>query len=222
MKPTTNEKEHLFELITSGDVEALRSLLGGSPDLAGAKNDQNLSACMVAQYHRKPEVVELLLAGGPVLDVFDAAALGKARRLEELLDQDRGLISTHSGDGFTPLHLAAFFGHPETVKPLLDASAAVNAVAQNPTRVQPLHSAAASRKLHVVAMLPAHGAEANAQQQGGWTVLHAAALHDDLEMVRLLLAYGADPALKSDDGERAIDKLPAGAGDEIRRFLATS
>jgi uncharacterized protein len=47
------------------------------------------------------------------------------------------------------------------------------------------------------------GADADAQQQGGFTPLHEAAHSDDVEMARLLLEAGADPSIAADDGRDA-------------------
>src|SRR5439155_916945 len=47
------------------------------------------------------------LAGGKELDVFEAAALGRSERLEELLDGDASLANAWADDGFQPLDMAA-------------------------------------------------------------------------------------------------------------------
>ena len=57
--------------------------------------------------------------------IFAAAAKGQTDELRSLLEKDPSLINAHSAEGFTPLGLAAFFGHPETVLALLEAGADV-------------------------------------------------------------------------------------------------
>ncbi len=74
---------------------------------------------LIAQYRDKADAVALLLAAEPELDIFDAAAVGRTQRVAEWLDRDPGLLNAASSDGFSPLGLAAFFGHAETVKLLL-------------------------------------------------------------------------------------------------------
>ncbi|MGH9260252.1 MAG: ankyrin repeat domain-containing protein, partial [Acidimicrobiales bacterium] len=110
------------------------------------------------------------------------------------------LLNAFSGDGFFPVGLAAFFGHPETVRLLLARGADVTVVARNPMRVQALHSAVASRNLETVRLLLEAGAPVNDKQQEGWTPLHAAVHNGNAEMVGLLVAHGADPALPNDQG----------------------
>lgn len=144
------------------------------------------------------------LAADRSLDVFEASALGRDDRVAELL-ADPSLAQAWSPDGFTALHLAAFLGNARTVRLLLDAGADPCAVARNGMAVTPLHSAASSRKLDVTALLIAHGADLDAQQQGGFTALHAAAAHADDPMVRQLIDRGANPDLVNDQGRTAAD-----------------
>jgi ankyrin repeat protein len=139
------------------------------------------------------------------LDVLEASALGLVSVVGRLLSTDPALAGARSEDGFTPLHYACFFGGPDVAALLLRAGADSGAVAANAMRVQPLHSAVASRRLDVVRLLVAAGADVDAQQHGGYTALQAASLHDLVEIAGLLLAAGADPSLVNDDGDRARD-----------------
>jgi ankyrin repeat protein len=74
---------------------------------------------------------------------------------------------------------------------LLDAGADPSAVAENPMRVQPLHSAASARNLDGARLLLAAGADPNAGQQGGFLPLDAAVQNGDEAMQELLRAHGA-------------------------------
>ena len=160
--------------------------------------------------------MEVLLEANPPLDVFDAAAVGRTRGLEELLDGEEELARSWSPDGFTPLHYAAFFGEEDAARILLERGAEVGPVARNATlHVTPLHSAAAGKHPGVVKLLLEHGADPNAAQDGGFTPLHSAAKNDDRESVEALLEAGADPALASDEGKTAAEL----AGDETRELF---
>jgi hypothetical protein len=124
-----------------------------------------------------------LLAADPELDVFEATVLGYIDRLRERLDEDPARATAFASDGFTALHLAAFFGKAEAASTLIATGAAVNVYSRNELAVQPLHSAAAGRHHEVCRVLIAAGADVNATQRHGYTPLHAAAQHGDAELV---------------------------------------
>ena len=162
------------------------------------------SPILMALYMRKPDEAERL-ATGARLNIWEAAALGRDERVAELLREDRSLANAWSPDGFTPVGLAAFFGHASTACLLVDAGADVGAVARNEMKVQPLHAAAAAKEIDIVRILLDRGADPNARQQVGYTALMECARGGRDDMVSLLLEHGADPALRSDDGKSASD-----------------
>jgi ankyrin repeat protein len=186
--------------VQAGDAERLRSLLPQDRALAAARDQSGVSALMHALYRQRKDLADLLRAARPELDVFEAASLGRSDLVEELVERDPRQAFARSGDGFTPLHFAAFFGEERVARVLLEHHADAGAVANNPMQVMPLHSAAAGRNLAIVRALLEHGAPVNARQQKGWTALHAAAQHGDRPMVELLLKYGANPNAKNDEG----------------------
>lgn len=177
-----------------------------------------VSPVLQALYEGRREDAEEL-ARNHTLDAFEAAALGRTERLAELLDADPKAARAAGRDGFTALHLAAFFGHPEAVRLLLERGADVDAVAANAMAVHPLHAGAASARADVVALLLGAGADPNSTQQLGFTALHEAALNGRLEMVDALVAAGADPGQPDAEGRTAADHAERGGHDELARRL---
>jgi ankyrin repeat protein len=209
----------MFDAIDAGDEARLAELLATEPGLAGERDDDGVSAALHARYRDNHDAVAQLLATDPDLDIFDAAGLGRPDRLAELLAADPGLASAFASDGFTPLHLASFFGWSEAARLLLERAAPPNAVSRNPMQVMPLHSAAAGGHDEVARLLVAAGADVNARQLHGYTPLHAAAQNGDAEMTEMLLAAGADPAARTDDGQTAADIAAAAGHAEIAARL---
>jgi ankyrin repeat protein len=198
--------QEIFDVIRAGDKARLSALLAADPGgaLVNVRNEQGHSPVLIAQYHHKQDLVAVLLAAGPVLDVFDAASVGRTDRVAALLDADPALVNAYSRDGFFPLGLAAFFGHPETVRLLLARGADVTQAARNPMRIQALHAAVAGHSFEAVKLVVEAGAPVNAKQQEGWTALHEAVRQHNVELTRYFLAHGADPKLQNDAGKSAI------------------
>jgi ankyrin repeat protein len=172
-----------------------------------------VSDLMDAVYRGDTAARDAVLAERGPEDVFEAAAVGDVARLAALLDEDPARAGAFAEDGFTALHLAAFFRQAGALRLLLERGAPVDAVATNPMRVRPLHSAAASGETEAGRLLVEAGADVHARQQGGYTPLHAVAQHGDAVAVDLLLGAGADPVAANDEGRTAAD-LAREAGHE--------
>ena len=209
----------LIAAVKDGDAARVAELVAESPELAGSRDLNGVSALMLARYRLDRAVTDALLQADPELDVFEAAALGYVDRLRTRLDEDPAAATTRSADGYTALHFAAFFGKPEVARILLEAGAPVDAVAENEMRVQPLHSAAASRHLEVCRLLLAAGADVNARQAGGFTPLHAAAQNGDPELVELFLSARADPLAVTDAGATPAATAEAAGHVDVARRL---
>jgi ankyrin repeat protein len=194
------DTQRCFELLGKGDAEGLRRLLEEDPGAAEARDASGVSLLMHALYRGRHDLAELIAGKKKQLDIFEAASLGKLERLRECAG-DVAAINSRSNDGFTALHFACYFGQHEAARVLVEKGASVDAVASNPTKVMPLHSAASSRNLDAARLLLEHGAPINARQQGGWAPIHAAAQNGDRALVELMLKHGADPKLFNDEGK---------------------
>lgn len=195
----------VFLALEHGDLGRLKELLAENPTLVHARDEQNVSLVLRARYRQNQDAVELLLALGPELDLFSAAALGKSARVAEILEHDYGAAQAFQGDGFTALQLACFFGQPACARLLVERGANVEAASKNGMELRALHGAAAGRSAEALELLLEHGAEPNSQQHGGWTALHAAVNAGDARMVRALLGRGAHPELQNEFGQSALD-----------------
>jgi ankyrin repeat protein len=215
--------EELFSAIEAGDVEAVREIVAGDASLAAARDAEGVSALMRARYGFDRELVQAVMAGEPALDVFEAAAFGDQGRLMELLERDPSLSTAFSADGFSALHLAAFFGQVDAARLLLDRGSEVDARGSRWMTGTALHSASSGSHVAVARLLLEAGADPNARQSGGWTPLHSAAHNGDSELVSLLLGHGADPTAVNHEGATVL-ALAEEEGDadsvaRIRRAL---
>jgi ankyrin repeat protein len=197
--------KEFFDAIRAGDEQRVRSLADSDPTLLAAKDTQGLGPFTVARYSRQNAIAEYLLSRGVELDIFAACIAGRRDRVGELVGRDGSLVGAYSHDGWTPLHLAAFFGFPEIAVDLMAAGADVNARSTNVMRNTPLHAAVAGRSAAVSRALLEHGAEVNAPQEGGWTPLHGAAQSGNVELVQLLIDAGATVGASAGNGQKPID-----------------
>src|SRR5205823_14122776 len=97
-------------------------------------------------------------------------------------------VNSYAYDGWTPLHLAAFFGHLDAARLLLDAGADVNAVSQNSLTNTPLHAATAGKHPDVALLLIDHGADGQVVDSGGYTPLQIATQSGLSDVVKRLQA----------------------------------
>jgi ankyrin repeat protein len=145
---------------------------------------------IMQQLYRGDRAAAAALARDRDLDVFEAAALGALEALIERCEEDSSRVNAYAEDGWTPLHLAAFFGNVEIAKELLRRNAVIDARSLK-DHVTPLQSACAGDHTLVASLLIAAGADVNARGDGGYTALDSAQRNGNAEIVELLHAAGA-------------------------------
>jgi len=207
------------EQVKRGDLEKVRAAIAGDRALLDATNESGQTALLLAKYYRQEETAKYLLSLDPKLDVFNASVAGQTNVVLDQIDRDRSLIEQHSNDGWTPLHLAAFFGHSDLADALLDRGAPIDALSTNAMKNTPLHAAAAGGKTELVQLLLNRGANPNARQEGGWTALHSAAQAGNREMVEALLANGADINARADNNQGPLDLAMMSGKQEVAALL---
>lgn len=162
------ELEKLVDAAKAGDDAQVRSLIAQHPTLAVKRLPSGESPLMAALYRGQSHVVSTLVELGAEIDVFAAAATGDIDALQRALKQP-GAVNAYAYDGWTPLHLAAFFGQLEVVNDLLDAGADIHAVSRNSLKNTPLHAATAGKHSAVALRLLEHGADDQINDAGGYS-----------------------------------------------------
>jgi ankyrin repeat protein len=146
------------------------------------------------------------LAEAVDLTLPELAAFGHVGRVTQYLAEHPEAVHLYSPDGWTALHLAAYFGYAAVAVRLLRSDARHAARSTNPQGNTPLHAAIAGRReMPVITALLAAGSDAGAVDAQGYTPLHLAASRGDVAVVELLIACGADPGVPTQDGRLACD-----------------
>lgn len=211
--------EELIEAAKNGETDRMKALIQSDPKLLEATAPNGETPLMAAMYHGMRTAVELLLEQGVHVNIFEAAAIGDDETLAYMLDHAPELVNEFSYDGWTPLHLAVFFGAYEAAELLIARGADVNAFSRNGLVNMPIHAAAAGKRTSLVQLLLEKGANPNVQQRGGWTPLHQAVEHCDAGMIQLLLDHGADPLVTQHQGKDAIHLAEDKQFDNIAALL---
>ena len=200
--------QQFLKLIQRGATAEIADAVAADPALLTWRDAQGVSSLLWSIYTGQTLVRDFLLAEmsrtGLELDVFEAAAAGEVESLRKALCTEPDAIQTWSGDGWTPLHLAAAFGTPEAVWLLIESGAPVDAVSKNAQANQPLHAALAlGRNVETIRLLLASGADPNARQTAGFTAIFSAAAANRRDLVEILVAHGADAGIQNDFGQTA-------------------
>ncbi len=195
----------LMLAIQNRDVAAARMALERDASQATTALPGGISPLLFALYNGAPEIAALL-RGFREPDVFEAAALNEPSVIARQVLANPALLSSLSADGWTPLHLAAFFGGRDAALVLIGLGAPLALASGNPMQNTPLHAAIAGAGGESLApLLLALGSDPLYVGGSGVGALHLAASRGFEGLCRLLLARGADRLAKTEDGKTAAE-----------------
>src|SRR5262249_27866615 len=206
-----------IDAIKAGEFERVKAMVSADPTLADARSRTGESAILTAVYHRQKEIVNLLVARGAPMTIFEASAAGEVERAERLVGA--APINGYSADGWTPLHLAAFFGHAKVAELLLANGADVAARSRNPNGNTPPHAALAGNHKAVARRRIGAGADVNASDPAGWRPLHLAAANNNIDAIKTLIEQGAEVGASNGEGKTALSLAQEKNHRETAAFL---
>lgn len=192
--------EALIDAIRGRDRDAIVRLLDEDPSRSTMRGPGGETLVLHACYVGAPELAPFLLRGR-ALDACEAAALGDVEALRTAIENDDDARVRRSSDGWTPLHLAAFFGQDDAVALLIDHGAPLDAHSTNASRNTPLHAAlAGATHAAIIRRLVLAGADVTARGAHRITPLHLAASRGEAALCDLLIGRGADVHAIMEDG----------------------
>src|SRR3990170_2740564 len=215
------DQDELVAAVKADEGEKVRVIHERNPFLLRMPTPEG-TLVLTAVYHGSNNALKALLERTPedALNLYEASATGNPRRLKTILGQSRARVNDPNPEGFSPLGLASFFGHPDAVKVLLGNGADVNL--RPPSRFQntALDAAVAGDHTEVVRILLNAGGDPNVRSEANYTSLHKAALHGNVEMVRMLREHGAAPTAVRDGGHTPLDDAREKGHDAVVAVLA--
>jgi len=212
----------LNESALDGDLERVRALLKGDPDLVFSKDTYGATPLEWAAGAGHKEVAELLLANRADVNaknnigstpLHSAAANGHSH-MAELLLANRADVNAKNNNGATPLHYAAANGRSDMAELLLNNKADVNARANK--GATPLHFA---MNKDVAELLLANGADLNAKDNNGETPLHYAAANGHSGVAELLINNKADINVKDNIGTTPLQLATTHSHEDVAELL---
>jgi uncharacterized protein len=128
-------------------------------------------------------------------------------------------VSEPDANGDAPLVMAAYEGHTEIVRLLLEAGADVTAVDPG-MKATALHAAAYAGRTDAARLLIEHGVEIDRQgPKNGYTALHDAIWQNNIQTARVLIEAGSNLALESHAGETPLQFARTKGRQEIAEMI---
>jgi ankyrin repeat protein len=202
-----------FALARADDVDGLTAALATMPAGRTLRNSAGESLFQFSVYHGRAKCAALLRQHEP-LGFHEAALAGDAARVDALLDAAPWAIDLLSPDGWTALHLAAFFGGDAVVVRLLERGADASVWARAFETNLPIHAACAGRRIGKAAFakLVAATGDPDVSPTNGYSALMEAAMIGFGDAAEVLLAAGADRTLRHPEKNMTAAEFAAAAG----------
>ncbi|XP_057329980.1 putative ankyrin repeat protein RF_0381 [Microplitis mediator] len=127
----------------------------------------------------------------------NAARVGDIKLVELRIRQGAD-VNDLGRNGSSPLHVAAWYGHPKIMELLINNGARLDSVLNGSTKTgyTPLHLACLNNKIECVKVLLKYGASVTPKCADVYHPIHIAVFKDYVEVAALLLENGADVNLR--------------------------
>ena len=184
----------LFEAQREGSVRRVKALILFGANVDSQDNNGN-TPLSNAWYNKNPEMTQCLAKNTKNIDAQDY-------------------------EGNTALHNAVNYNNKTAVEILLKNNANPNI--RNDDEETPLHKTIGAKqdlstKIKIIYLLLNKGADINAQNGKGETLLHNAAIYWDYSIMDCLIDSGADQTIKDTNGESALDIIKRKQEEAKRR-----
>jgi ankyrin repeat protein len=223
---SVKKTEDLLQATESGDVDAIRKLIGTGVDVDAA-DEWGVTALMVAASKGNSEIAQLLIEQGANVNrtcvhinaVYQVSIRAAVKRLGEALGSPVAtvFVPPETPDPTTALMVTAYHGHIEVARLLIDAGAQLN-IAKGKGITALIIAASCGYSDHARLLVDA-GADVDLADDSGRTALYFASWKGHLEIVSLLIAAGANVNARTTGGWTALMAAANFGNTEMARLL---
>lgn len=180
------------------------------------RRNAHITALFLAASYNQSAMVKLLLQQGanPDEGLWIAAAMGNNELVSQLLEAGAD-VNKINYDGFSPLMHAAYYGHLDTVKLLLEHGAYIDFH----QKTSALIIAAQNGHIELVEYLLLKGATVSCRDEDSLQAIHVASFYGHKEIVNLLLRWGAKAIDTTRDGKTALYYALIANKEEVTKEL---
>jgi ankyrin repeat protein len=152
--------------------------------------------------------------GGTMTAVMKSVRNNDAAAIDKLIAGGAD-VNELDRNGDAPLVMAAYLGHVDIVRRLLEAGADVAAVDPS-MKATALHAAAYAGRTEAARVLIEHGIDINKQgPRNGYTALHDAIWQNNIDTAKVIIEAGANLRLENHEGETPLAFAKAKRRKEI-------
>jgi ankyrin repeat protein/beta-lactamase regulating signal transducer with metallopeptidase domain len=196
-KATAESNMLLYNAISKGDAEQVRSLISQGADV-NTQEELGFTPLHLAALLGNQKIINILIDEGanPNIKIADEITPIYCAIVSPVADRMKVTeLLIDKGAEFSKIHIASFLGDLETVKDLINHGADIDS--KDIMDTTPLHFAAAGGQKDIIKFLIDKGSDINAGAAEEFTPLHTAVCFSgDPEVINLLIAKGADVKVK--------------------------
>ena len=208
-----------------GDTDIISLIHTHLPNIE-SKTGEGYTPLMVAAFHGKLHAVKWFLEKGATVacknkrgwNTLHHAAFGGDTDIISLIHTHLPNIESKTGDGYTPLMVAADSGKFRAVKWFLEKGATV--ACEDKKGWNTLHHAAVGGDPGTIDLILPHLPDVDSKTADGVTPLIIAVLHGKLQGVKCLLERGANPSAKDNDGQNSMHHASSSRPDILGLLLS--
>lgn len=195
--------------VVTGDLATVRRYLERDPALIHARDHRGRSVFVLAHLAGHPDIAALFRERGVRPDLVEASIEGDWERVGEIGEEAAGIGNLLHPFGGTGLHAAALFGHGGELWRLYGVGGDPNSNPADGLGFTPARLAMLAPTLHgagrSVTELLGNGADVNAPQLGGSSILHGAAATGSEYLAALAIRKGGNVDARDEAGRTPLD-----------------